>query len=441
MSSTRKRWKVSDNFTSGFEMEMFTLDKEGYVAHAGTEIIEAAKKQYKEIYVTKEAGRHMIEIGVSPNSSAKKCLSEAVYTLEKCWELAGKRNLLLYPFATYPGRFDPKIRKSVWYDIQKKILGEDKFMITGIAAGFHFHFSASPTVCSARKGGIVSRPEARESETFMAGYNFLIAADPALTTFMQSSPFVQGKSLAKDSRMLIYRGGENLKHDGLYHDFQIFGGLQSYVYTITDLVKLIEKRYDIFKSQVMHWGFDPALIKKYAKRLDTAWNPVKVNKHGTLEQRGMDMNLPSYASAISILLQLSMKRIVNEDLKVVPSDTGMYKPFAVEDNSIYVPPISIVQDKYQFLSATEGLANAKIFRFCKSLYNFALEGAGKDDVALMVRIREMLSTRKTISDKLLAEIEGKGLADYLPSEIAASFAEKWSYEFLDDIEYTKKMLE
>ncbi|KHO45166.1 MAG: hypothetical protein QS98_C0012G0006 [archaeon GW2011_AR3] len=440
MSNTKKIWKAKGRFTTGFEMEMFTLDKEGHVVYEQDYIISRAKKYFKDVSVVKEVGKHMVEVGSQPSSDLRTSFNHILYTLEKTWEVAEKKNLLLYPFATYPGEFNPEINSSFWYDIRKKILGEEKFKMSGLCLGFHFHFAVPKNIFSRKKRVIVTLPDKKEQQSFISGYNFLIAADPVVTTFMQSSPYIQGTYLAKDSRMLFYRGGENLKFNGLYNDFQIFGGLQSYIYTITDLAKLIQKRYDLLKSQLIHWGFDPRLIKKYAKKLDTAWNPVKVNKHGTYEQRGMDMNLPSYCLSVSALLQLALKRIVEEHIAVVPSDVGIYRPFKLEGKKLHIPPISIVQENLQHLSATEGLSNIKILRYCKALVQFAQAGDNQDQKRFMTRISSMLSEKKTISDKIIEKIKSLGFDDSITADAAATLAEGYAYEFLDDIDYTKALL-
>ncbi len=445
MSNTRKKWNVKDKLSIGFEMELFTLDRKGRIVPEGENMISETKKSFSDIYVTKEAGKHMLEVGSNPAKSITASFGHMLRSLAGVWGIAEKRNLLLYPFATYPGEYRPAINSSIWYDIQKSLWGKDKFRINGLCSGFHFHFAIPQKVFSEKQKVLRQKPVKKEQDSFISCYNFLIAADPVTTTFMQSSPFIQGRYLAKDSRMLFYRGGENLDYNGLWHDFQIFGGLQSYVHTITDLAKLIEKRYDIFKSQLIHWGFDPKLISKYARKLDIAWNPVKVNKHGTYEQRGMDMNLPSYALGVSLLLKYSLKKIISEKLEVVPSDIGIYKPFRLEGKKLYVPPISVVQEELQYLSATEGLANGKLHRYCKSLYNFAFNNtaekdANKDAKRMAKRLSEMLSEKKTMSDRLLEEIRKEGVDDYMDKKTAAKLAEKWSYDFLDDIEFTQKLL-
>ena len=48
-------------------------------------------------------------------------------------------------------------------------------------------------------------------------FNLYIALDPALATFMQSSPYFEGELMGKDSRMIMYRGDPVFNHkDSVY---------------------------------------------------------------------------------------------------------------------------------------------------------------------------------------------------------------------------------
>ena len=89
--------------------------------------------------------------------------------------------------------------------------------------------------------------DSKLKQSMLSCYNFEIAIDPIITLFTQSSPFVDGEYLAKDSRMVIYRGGGKLKYSkGLYSSHQQFGALPPYKQTATDLyssLKLRRKSY------------------------------------------------------------------------------------------------------------------------------------------------------------------------------------------------------
>jgi len=70
---------------------------------------------------------------------------------------------------------------------------------------------------------------------------------------MQSSPFYQGRRLAKDSRMLVYRGSEELGYPkGLYTNFPAFGSLPAYVHAGTDLINRITERNKAWMEAVKH---------------------------------------------------------------------------------------------------------------------------------------------------------------------------------------------
>lgn len=428
------------NFYTGLEMEMFTLNKKGQIVFEGEKILKQVKKADKNIWAMHECGKHMIEFGVKPSKSITQPFKVILKHLKTVIEIAMKNNILLFPFGTYPGEFDPRFNKNIMYRIKEKVLGEDKFKIAGLCIGYHMHLSLPKSSFSKKK--MVKVAQQNINDALINGYNLLIAADPVVTTFMQSSPFIQGKYLAKDSRMLFYRGGENLKFEGLYSNFQLFGGLQSYIQTITDVIKLVEKRYDLWLSAVSEKGFDPNLIRKYGKKLDFAWNPVKVNKKGTLEQRGMDMNLPSYSLAVTTLLQNAFARIRTEGLEVRPSDHGINEPFRQEGKTLIIPPIDHVQEVLQYNSAMHGLGNKGVLKYCDRFVKFAMKNADKNTKILIKRVKEMLKSKKTMSDILIEEVKNAGgsVKRKLPKKISETLALNWCYKLMKDIQFTEYLL-
>ena len=76
--------------------------------------------------------------------------------------------------------------------------------------------------------------------------------------FLQSSPFVNNNYLAKDSRLLLYRGGRKLKYnDGLYSKHQFFGALSPYKQTLRDLISSIKRRHKKWRKLMRDNNFNP----------------------------------------------------------------------------------------------------------------------------------------------------------------------------------------
>ena len=431
-----------EKYTAGLELEQFLIDSKGKISFSQQKILRQLKKKYHGNHYQKEVGMHMLEFGSKPSVSIPETFRSMLKEIKFAKEMVEENGLKLFPFASYPGEYDPEIHSHVWYELKMKILGEDKFKISGLCTGFHFHFSMPKKTFDTKSKFIVASKDLLENQKMVSSYNMLIAADPALTTLMQSSPYIQGKFLAKDSRMLFYRGGENLNYEGLYSRFQSFGGLQSYITTIHEIIERVEKRYLLWKSALLEHGFDVDLIRRYGRKLDYAWNPVKVNKHGTFEQRGMDANLPTYVIGASLMLQKMLQRIYDEKLTVEPCEEGIKNPFKLEGDKLFVPTADKILKEYQYLSAAEGLENKEIYNYCKELYKFIKPKTSQEESKMLYRIKKMLETRKTMSDELIDDVKKEGLwkKQQLSESEAAKFALKWTSLMDKDIQVMEKWL-
>ena len=136
----------------------------------------------------------------------------------------------------------------------------------------------------------------------MQAYNLSIALDPALTTFMQSSPFYEGRRVGKDSRMIMYRGGRIMGNPASLYSGELeeFGNLPGYRMSDSELLDMVIERYSEWKKMIREVAPETSDMAKYESLLDTNWSPVKINSHGTIEIRGMDMNFPSLIFSISV---------------------------------------------------------------------------------------------------------------------------------------------
>src|SRR3989338_4497228 len=429
-------------YTTGLELEQFLIDSTGNINFGAERILKILKKKYPNHHYQKEVGTNMLEFGSNPSTQITETLASMAGELNDAIAILKEHGLKLYPFATYPGEYRPNIRTNPWYEVKKRILGEYKIKMSGQCIGFHFHFSLPKKSFEDKSKFIKVSKNDLENKKMVSSYNLLIAADPVLTTFTQSSPYIQGKFLAKDSRMLYYRGGSNLNYHGLYHKFQLFGGLQNYITTIHDIIEDVEIRYVLWQNAVLAQGFDVDLVRRYGRRLDYAWNPVKVNKHGTFEQRGMDANLPTYVAATALIVQKMLQRVYDEQLTIAPSKDGTKEPFKIENGKLFVPPSEIVLKEYQYLSAVEGLENKRMQKYCRALYRFILPEVKGKKKKLLNRIRQMLSTKKTIADRLIDEVKKEGLWNKrkLPPRDAARLANKWSGYFENDLRVLEKWL-
>jgi hypothetical protein len=260
---------------------------------------------------------------------------------------------------------------------------------------------------------------------------------------MQSSPFYEGRYIGKDSRVIMYRGGEHLNNKtGLYANLEEFGGLSPYKLTALDIIDIITTRFEKWKSYIKSLGLNIKVLSLYGSILDTTWNPVKINPNGTLEQRGMDMNHPIYIAGIGVIIRWILKKLQEEYYAVVPSEIGIKEPFKVEGDIIYIPPYPYVRNELQKLSAYKGFDSDIIYNYCKRFLKFAASTMPNDRLKMIEPLTEMLSKRKTASDEIIEYAKKKGYkkGGSISNKLAAQIALQHSERLLKEIISTREMI-
>ena len=428
----------------GLEVEVFTLDSSGKVIFEADKLINRIKEKEKGIDIQKECARNMVELGSFPSVQVPNTIDTLLKNFESLLLTAEDHDMVIFPLGTYPGKFTPDMRLEGNYKIKKGVFGKKRFEIAGRCIGFHCHYALPWGVFDQQNLTIKKLLDSKNKQSLIDSHNLLIALDPVLTTFMQSSPFYQGRFIGKDSRLIVYRGGKRLRYpEGLYTKYQLFGALQKYKQTGTDLTNYISNKHVHWKNILTRAGFSAKVLSSYGSILDTNWNPVKVNSHGTLEQRGMDMNHPLLILGISTFIKNILQKVQQEFIKVVPSDTGLKEPFKLEGKAMYIPPDSHVRGELQRASAYEGLDNNRIYQYCKRALKLVKQLTPKDESKFIVPFENMLSSRQTVSDELLLEAKKKGYKkqDALPQKVAAELALNHSKRLFKEIVLTRKLIQ
>ncbi|PIN77415.1 hypothetical protein COV16_06815, partial [Candidatus Woesearchaeota archaeon CG10_big_fil_rev_8_21_14_0_10_34_8] len=342
------------------------------------------------------------------------------------------------------GKTMPEMRNESIYKIKEKIFGKNRFLIAGRCSGFHCHYDLPFNLPLIKNISLLQFLDIKHETSMINGYNMLIAIDPALTTFMQSSPFYQGKNLGKDSRMIMYRGSKCLKNpSALYSQYPEFGHLPGYKHSMFEVLDMVDEKFDDWKNCIKSVGLNIKALSMYGSLLSTSWNPVKINQLGTLEQRGMDMNHPQQIVSASALVKYVTKRIYEEELDVVPSDIAIKEPFKVENDKLYIPPDRYVYKNLQRASAYQGMDNKKIWNYCKCLLNFAKKAIPKENRSHILTFQNMLDEKKTMSDEILKSARKKGwrknsiLTQKTAEEISLNHADRLAKEIIS----AKKQLE
>lgn len=435
------------NFTIGFEVEFFVIDKNGKPAPGADAILKlAAEKSNKPSPITPECSENLIEVGSYPNTDSPNTMKSLLGGLKLLSYTASEAGYGILPLGTYPGKFTPSMRIGSKYKVQSKLFGHQRFQIAGRCAGYHCHYALPWGVFDSKTLSLKNLGDSKNQDNLVRAFNFLIAIDPVLTTFMQSSPFYQGRHLAKDSRLLVYRGGEDLKYPkGLYTNYPTFGSLPAYVHAGADLISRIEDRSAKWAETLRGSGIESRDMPKYRSILDTNWSPVKINAHGTFEQRGMDMNRLPVLLSVSMLIQTLLRPIQDGDIRVRPHDSAIAEPFRYDEKEriIYIAPDTHVRKVLQPLAAYEGLANNQIYNYCKRLLALA-KNLGGDTEELFKPLTEMLSSRRTTSDEILTQAKSLGYKDkrkVLPGAIASEIALTHSRRMFEDIVILEKMIE
>lgn len=432
---------IRKHVTFGIEFELFTLDQKGYMINGADQLIKRVKTKYPEIQIDHEVGKNMIEIITSPKRDVPEIMVQALDNLEKVTACAAEEGIVLYAYGTYPGNFTPELQKGKRYTAQERIFGKQRFAIAARCVGTHIHCSLPWGVFDSVEKIIKPLVTSQNKQSLVNIYNLCIAMDPALTTFTQGSPFYQGKRLGKDARVIMYRGCKELDSPhGLYANYPQFGALPEYKSTNTDILHVIEERFEEWGKLVKQFGQNVMMFSKHGSILDSTWNPVKINAHGTMEVRGMDMNHPDITMAVTIIFKYIVKAVQHDFLQVVPSDIAINEPFKKVDKILYIPPFSHVKRVLQKAAAYEGLADDQVFAYCNNLFKLAKNYIPEAKLPLMKPLEDMLKTRMTASDRIITKAKEMGFGDELTNSQAAALALSLSEDLMDEIITTKEHL-
>ena len=427
---------------TGLEIEFHIIDAKGKISHKALEVIKDLE-EVPSVQVTKEFGKNIVEFLCYPDVATYNPPIDIISSIQRGLEVGEKHGVTFYPFATYPGKFTPEFTPLPRYELIGKIFGE-KAVNNCYATGFHHHYTLPKGVFDLSTKNFRIMRRSKLTRSMMSAYNFEIAADPVLALFTQSSPFHQGKHLAKDTRMLIYRGGKKLDYmEGLYANHQQLGGLPPYKQTATDLMTSIQKRQKRWEDMMQEFAPGENIDEHYPNKLDITWNPVKINKHGTLEQRGMDSNYLSTVTAVTVLLKFCLRKIQRHFIEVMPADFAVNEPFKLENGILYVPPHTVVRDELQVKSAYQGFADPQMYNYAKRFFTLAQSVTPKRYSSIIKPVKEMIESKKSMSDKIIAYTKRKGYFDgnSINNADGAELALYYANKLPKDLENTKKKLE
>lgn len=427
----------------GLEIELFTLNSEGKLVDGAPDLLKAVKGTKLSKYVRKEIAKSMIELGAKEKRTVRESANAFLEHVEDLIELADKLGYRLCPLGAHPGKTSPQLHSSEWYDAKKAVLGQNTYKEASIC-GFHFHYTLPEGIVQKSTESIKTVGRSKARDIFIQQYNFLAACDPAILTFCQSSPFWEGTHWGKDCRVLVYRDLKVARGTdvfrGIHYYLPMFGGLPNYEYTLEDIRVMADKKKAEWLRLLERANFPTNEIACYPT-LKFMWGPLRVNKIGTFEYRGPDMNHPDVIFSSSSLLVYLLRRIEKLELQVEPSDVGINEPFVLEDDTIYIPPHATLRHLEQ-QSVTRGFDSKTVHEYCSALLALAEKLPNKN--RFLERIQGMVKEKKTVSDEILAMVKKNGydlgsqVPDDMMNHVALYHAEKLKSTIGDLREYYRK---
>jgi carboxylate-amine ligase len=242
-------------------------------------------------------------------------------------------------------------------------------MDAGRCAGTHLHLGLPDGTVDTESGVSPGASEGARRE-LLDLYNLATALDPALIFLSRSCPFYEGRATGLAPRTVRYRGSEAFGWDGVYRHLPEVGALQPYAHSPAHLVEQQFDRYRAWLAAMERAGVDLGLfLESGGDLLRPAWNPVRLNRQGTLELRGMDSNLPEMTfTAVEIVLSAA-ERVVQEDLTVTPDDGG--SAFEVSGGRLLVPGFGWLGEGLFHAAVAGKAADPTITAYLDSILDFA----------------------------------------------------------------------
>lgn len=360
----------------GLEQELFLVDEEGVLANRADEFLNRCHELAENAGVdpdhfAPECARSLVEVSTPPKTSVDALEDEYLGSLRLALHAAGDLGLRLYPLATYPLPVTPDMRDERHYRIQAHTMGRERFLHAGRCAGVHLHLEVEPGTIDPRVGVSFDSSTAAREELLNV-YNLVTALDPAIIALTRSSPFYEGELQEVTARTAYYRGSPHFAPSGLYADLTAVGGLQPYARKAEELVELQFNRYQEWLAAMDRAGIGRRLFKEAGNGLlEAAWNPVRLNPHGTVELRGIDGNYPTVVLETARLIAGAIERVLDEGLTVEPTvEVGTLE---LDGRFLRVPDQRYVGEELFRAAATLGTESLEVGAYIDSVFEFVGE--------------------------------------------------------------------
>ncbi|MDP9411523.1 MAG: glutamate-cysteine ligase family protein [Actinomycetota bacterium] len=359
----------------GLEQEFFLVESSGLPSQRADEFLDRCGEEAggQEGYFAPEFVKGLVEVNTSPVHTLTDLEREYAGNLRLALGVARTLGLRLYPLGTYPLPLRPVARGGSDYRVQVGTVGPERFEDAGRCAGTHLHLELPAGTVSADAAlDAGAAPEARNEALNL--YNLATALDPALVALTRSCPYYEGRATGLAARTVHYRGSAAFGWDGVYTDLPQVGALLPYADDAEHLVRQQFDRYRAWLRAMDRAGVERRLfVEAGGDLLRPAWNPVRLNRQGTLELRGMDSNFPEVTLAVAALILGAAHRVRREGLEVTPVEgLGV---FEVAGGKLRVPGFGRLGGELLRAAATGGVEDPGVLAYLDSILEFA---AGDD---------------------------------------------------------------
>ena len=323
----------------GLEQEFFLVEESGEPSVRADEFLERCREQAESdggaARLEAEWVKGVVEVNTPPVRSLADLEREYANNVRLALRSTGEIGLRLYPLGTYPLPLEPAVREDPDYRVQVLTVGPERFMDAGRCAGTHLHIELPAGTVDTEQGLSPGASDGARKE-LLDLHNLATALDPALIFLSRSCPFYEGRATGLSPRTARYRGNEAFGWDGVYRHLPEVGALRPYAGGPEQLVRQQFDRYRAWLSAMREAGVDLGLfVGSGGDLLRPAWNPVRLNRRGTLELRGLDSNLPGITFAAFELVLAAVARVREDGLTVTPD--GETSTFRVSGDRLLVP--------------------------------------------------------------------------------------------------------
>ncbi len=358
----------------GLEQEFFLVEESGTPSSLADDFLARCGElaEYEGLdpgNFNPECARNLVEVSTPPAHSVEELAGGYLAHLRTALSAGRDLGLRLYPLATYPLPLVPDMRDELHYRLQARTVGRERFLHAGRCAGVHLHVEVAPGTVDPRVG-VAYDSAAKDRAELLTVYNLATALDPAIIALTRSCPFYEGVFQEMTARTACYRGSPDLAPYGLYAELAAVGGLRPYAADAGELVELQFTRYHAWLSAMERAGVEPELFAEAGNGLlDAAWNPVRLNAHGTVELRGIDGNHPAVVLDVAALVNAATGRVRAEGLTVKPTPgIGTIVP---DGRFLRVPEFGCLSGRLFHEAATAGAESPEVAAYLDSVFAFA----------------------------------------------------------------------